>query len=678
MKDSLIRKSTLNLRKSEQLPTMKTKHIWHFLTRLLIGPNQPRWVWILLGALVLTAYVLTLSPGALGGDPGELQFVPAILSIPHPTGTPLYMILGKIWSMLPLGASVAWRMNLLAAVSAALTAVMVYQIVYLLSNRVIPSLSAALSLALGLTFWEQAVLADKYAFNALLVSLVIYLALRWGKTRSPTTLYLLAFVYGLSLAHHRTMALFAPTLLGYIWWHEKSALWQNRRRLLILIALFLIPLSLYFYLPWAESRNLPPGTWRPRTLSQWYAYLFDTGRTGLVYVDFKDLGQMLLFYAHTLQRDFTWVGVLLGVGGLAWQFHRRPADAVFLTFNYVVQAFLAANHHVPRQWVYFIPSFLIFSLWIGEAIGGIAGWLESRKAAPLSVLKYLALVLNLGLLFCLLWPVPARYRTLRLSSLGYGTLDAWRQTLKTGHLADRIGQAIAHVEPDAVILCDWEQSTPLWYYQQVEGLRSGVQIVYPIERLDEMAVAGRPLYLARTLPGVAPRWRPSAAGPLIALHDEPSFSLPTDMTSLNISFGPGGELDRRGAYLIELAGFATGSSSLFHPAQVVPLTLYWRALASPGYDYSVSLRLFNGAGEQVFQVDSQHPVLGMYPTSLWQPGEVVADYYEIQLAPDLPSGVYQWRVILYRALPEGGWESLRVNGADVEMGSGGSFEVLKR
>ena len=74
---------------------------------------------------VLIVYILTLSPGALGGDPGELQFVPAILSIPHPTGTPLYLILGKIWSLLPLGPNVAWRMNLLAAVSAALAVLVV-------------------------------------------------------------------------------------------------------------------------------------------------------------------------------------------------------------------------------------------------------------------------------------------------------------------------------------------------------------------------------------------------------------------------------------------------------------------------------------------------------------------------------------------------------------------------
>ena len=63
------------------------------------------------------------APGVLGGDPGELQFVPYILGLAHPTGTPLYVLVGKLWSLLPVGPTVAWRMNLLAAVAASLALV---------------------------------------------------------------------------------------------------------------------------------------------------------------------------------------------------------------------------------------------------------------------------------------------------------------------------------------------------------------------------------------------------------------------------------------------------------------------------------------------------------------------------------------------------------------------------
>ncbi len=636
---------------------------------LLVGKllHRSRWIWVLLFAGLLSLYGLTLTPGVLGGDVGELQFVPYILSLAHPTGTPFYCLLGKLWTFLPLGSSVAWRMNLLSAVLASLAIVVVFQTIYELTGRWLPALVAALSLALGAVFWEQAIMADKYAFNALLVALVLYLALRWGRTRSPLALNALVLTYGLSLTHHRTMALFAPTLLAYVWWYERGALWRDGRRLLRLFLLFVAPLLFYLYLPWAAARNLPPGTWHPRTLADWYNYIMDTGQIGYLYVDPADVGERLLFFARTLQRDFTWPGVLLGLGGLALQFRRRWPDAVFLLANFALHGFLAANHHLPRQWTFFIPSFLIFSLWLGEGLGGLWRGLERLRPANRAAAAGLGVSLAVIMLALPLLPAPARYATFRAAHDGAGVLDVWRQALKQGRTGERMGRAIALVAPDAVIVGDWEQATTLWYFQQVEGWRPDVEIVYPMERLEEAAAGGRPLYVSRNQPGLAERWYPSSVGPLIALLPAPAHELPPDASPLGIQLGDA----------FELAGFAYGPGD-FRPAAVVPLTLYWRALQAPAHDYSVSLRLLDRAGNEVYKVDSQHPVLGTYPTSRWGAGQVVADYYEIQLPPDLPPGTYRWGVILYRALPEGGWENLKVAGTGAEMAAGGSFDVTAR
>ena len=67
------------------------------------------------GLAFFILYWRTLAPDLVGHDAGELQFVPYVFGIPHYTGYPLYLLLGKLWSFLPLG-SVAWRMNLLSAV----------------------------------------------------------------------------------------------------------------------------------------------------------------------------------------------------------------------------------------------------------------------------------------------------------------------------------------------------------------------------------------------------------------------------------------------------------------------------------------------------------------------------------------------------------------------------------
>jgi hypothetical protein len=61
---------------------------------------------ILAGFAALAAYLVTLTPSVAPGDVAELQYVPFRLGIPHPNGFPLYLLLGKLWSFLPIGA---WR-----------------------------------------------------------------------------------------------------------------------------------------------------------------------------------------------------------------------------------------------------------------------------------------------------------------------------------------------------------------------------------------------------------------------------------------------------------------------------------------------------------------------------------------------------------------------------------------
>lgn len=616
-------------------------------------------------AALLVLYGRTLSPGMLGGDAGELQFVPAILSLPHPTGTPLYVLLGHLWGRLPLGGDVAWRMNLLAAVSASLAGGVVVLALHRLTGRVLPGAVAAMLFGLGGTFWPLATQADKYAFNALMLASVLALALRWGATRDPRALRALALVYGLSLTHHRTMLLLAPPLLGYVWALEGRSLWARGRRLAGLAALLCAPLLLYLYLPWAEARGLPPGSWHPEGLGGWLAYLADLGYVSQVATGVAGLGAQLLVYIETLVADMTIIGAILGLVGLVLLTIRRRAAGLMLLGGYLLLAVGGARYQVPRHEVFFTPSFLIYALWIGVGLGSVAdaasGWL--RRGASGRVAGWAAGAVLVVLAAALLWPAGARYRPLRDAHHGAGVLDIWRQELKSGAGAGRLGHALALVPPEAIIVCDWEQATPLWIVQQVLGQRPDVSIVYPVDRLDEALASGRPVVLARHLDGLPDRVHPGALGPLVGLYPAAQRSLPAVAVPLDVSVGDG----------ITLAGYAL-DASMAPAGTVAPLTLYWRADTAPEGDWSVSVRLYDPAGQQVAQGDSAHPVLGLFATSRWDAGEVVADYYELQVPPRAGPGAYRWEVILYRALGEGGWETLPAEGP----APGGTLEVVGR
>ncbi len=120
-------------------------------------------------AVALLVYIRTLLPGSSFGDWGEMQMIPAQLGVPHPTGYPLYVLLGKAFSLLPIG-SVAYRANLLSAVAAAGAAAAVVPVATRLGVRPIIAAVAGLSLAVTGTLWLEAT----------------YPEMKWCSSSSPT------------------------------------------------------------------------------------------------------------------------------------------------------------------------------------------------------------------------------------------------------------------------------------------------------------------------------------------------------------------------------------------------------------------------------------------------------------------------------------------------------------
>jgi mannosyltransferase len=97
---------------------------------------------------------------------------------------------------------------------------------------------------------------------------------------------------------------------------------------------------------------------------------------------------------------------------------------------------------------------------------------------------------------------------------------------------------------------------------------------------------------------------------------------------------------------IELTGYSLDSAD-----EACKVTLYWQAPSTPGTDYSVFVHLVAKDGQIASQHDGR-PVGGLYPTTMWKAGEVVADEHPISLPADTEPGDYRLLVGLYR--PETG------------------------
>ena len=162
--------------------------------------------------VVLGLDVWMLAPGLLQADSGELQTLSATLGYAHPTGCPVYLLLGKLATFLPVG-SIAYRVNLLSALFAAVAAGGLCLLGNLLCGRRYCSAVGALALCVSPTFWSQAIVAEVYACGvALAVGVLLGLEL-WRQTGQVRWLFTASCLGGISLGVHSTVALLAPAAL---------------------------------------------------------------------------------------------------------------------------------------------------------------------------------------------------------------------------------------------------------------------------------------------------------------------------------------------------------------------------------------------------------------------------------------------------------------------------------
>ncbi|HXV90458.1 MAG TPA: DUF2723 domain-containing protein [Gemmatimonadales bacterium] len=182
---------------------------------------------MLVAALVLAGYVLTLAPTVTLWDAGELITAAHGLGIPHPPGTPFFVLLGHVWGDLVAVGDYGWRLNLLSAVVSAVGA----GCLFLCADRLLagePTLertggaaAAAVLAAFALTSWQNANESEVYGVATATIAAVCWLALRWrdtrGTPRAAHHLLLIVYLLALSVGNHLLALLVGPAVIGFVW-----------------------------------------------------------------------------------------------------------------------------------------------------------------------------------------------------------------------------------------------------------------------------------------------------------------------------------------------------------------------------------------------------------------------------------------------------------------------------
>jgi len=175
-------------------------------------------------------YLRTMAPTLSFWDCGEFIACSYILGIPHPPGTPLFVLLGRVFTLIPLFAQIAARVNFLSVLTSALTVWLCYLIIIKLVtywqkgedtlwfrvSKYVGGIVGSLFLAFSDTFWANAVEAEVYGASMFLMLLILYLGLLWmdrrGTAKGDRLLILIGYLGLLSTGIHMTVFLIMPAI----------------------------------------------------------------------------------------------------------------------------------------------------------------------------------------------------------------------------------------------------------------------------------------------------------------------------------------------------------------------------------------------------------------------------------------------------------------------------------
>ncbi|MEO5885738.1 MAG: DUF2723 domain-containing protein [Candidatus Limnocylindrales bacterium] len=480
-------------------------------------PRAARLTPLVVAGISFVVYLRTLLPGMAFGDWGEMQTVPHVLGVAHPTGYPTYIVLSWLAQLAPIG-SVAFRSNLLSAglVAVALGVTVAIQ----LRLGVRPLIAAGASLALGAvgTVWAAATVAEVNPLHLLFVALLLHRAMVWEERRAPRDLVLGGLLLGLAAGNHLLILFVAPLIVAYVLWVGRREIAADPRILALTVAAGLVGLSTYLYIPLAASQSPVLAYNHPVTLDAvlWlvsgeqfrgqFGFLSPTGLSDLV-------SALPALWSLAIDQA-TPILPILGAAGLGLLGRRRPALGLTLIGILVLDVYIWANY--LRLEHYLLVGWLVIALGAAAALEAVAQALDGR----------------------LPWSrTPSMVRAGTLVGAAAVVLAAglaatnWQGADRS---ADRTAETyvdavLAALPPDAAILSEWDASTPLWHASFVLSRRLDVLIVDDTdivyggwvsrERRIAALICDRPVFMLRIREAdLAPTRADYALEPVIAVR----------------------------------------------------------------------------------------------------------------------------------------------------------------
>ena len=418
-----------------------------------------KYIPFLISFFALIIYSLTAFQTLTFTDNGELAAVAVSLGISHPTGYPIFTILANLWSHLPLGIDIIYKLNLFSSFLIATSLFFLYKTIDLIQDqfkpkeltKIILSSSITLIFAFGNLIWQQAGTFEVYPLHILFLILIVYNTLKLIFDYSEKTLLILFFLFGLSFTNHLTTILLTPSLLFLLIFDNNFKIRKlSKKTYLTGFGLFFLALSVYLYLPIRSSMD-PLFNWGDvsRDFDKFLYHVQGKQYQVWMFSGSEAMKENLAKLPDMLWNQFQFLlfPILLG---LYYSFKKSRYIFVFLLLSAITTTLYSINYTIHDIDPYF--SLLILSLTIFSVYGMI--WLIKGNA----YLKYVPILIFISVI---------------LSNLGDNN-NSENNSVET-----YTNNMVDNLEPNAIILsAQWDfWASAFWFKQKIQNYRSDVILI---------------------------------------------------------------------------------------------------------------------------------------------------------------------------------------------------------
>ncbi len=441
--------------------------------------------------IAFLVYMKTLAPTVTFIDSGELAAVACILGVAHPTGYPLFTLLGWAFSKLPIASEEIVRLNIMAAFFCTAGVYIFYLLVHRLVSIIaanslsqklavqkeittgisIASAGSTLLLAFSETYWSQATSIEVYSLHALLLALVLFCFFKAayddddvtglndknGRLPKGAWWFLFAFTLGLSFTNHMTTILLAPGLL-FLYFATQGSTIDSWKRIGLMSVPFIVGLSVYLYLP-VRAAQSPALNWGNTVTLERFLWHF-SGKQYRVWIfsSTEAAARQLKYFVTSLPSEFAYIGLILAFVGcmLLWRTNRKLFVGIMLLFSTCV--LYSINYDIHDIDSYFLLAYLCVALLAGCGLLQVFVWFKTGTGMRSSVIFTLIAIVSLS---------PA--------VLHYQKNDESKNFLVEDYTLNMFNS----LKPNALIFSyQWDYwLSASYYYQIVRGVRPDVVVV---------------------------------------------------------------------------------------------------------------------------------------------------------------------------------------------------------